>query len=103
MRTNKPQMWPARAAHVKSIGKPYRPSNGTEGEIFEHKWCSACHFNGPCRVFLTAMAFNENEKGYPKELVVGPDGQPECTKFEEPKPRKPRVRHKASKGQRSLF
>ncbi len=103
MRTNKPQMWPEKYAHIKAAGKPYRPSNGTEGEIFEAQWCPGCYFNGRCNVLMYAMAFDADDKNYPKELVISADGQPECTKFEERRPPKPRAQHKASKGQGSLF
>jgi hypothetical protein len=105
MRENKPKMWPQRVADARkrSAGKPYRPSNGTEGDIFESQWCLGCHFNGRCGVLIYSMGYAADEKGYPKELVIGPDGQPECTKFKEPVPAQPRRQHKPSKGQGGLF
>lgn len=69
-----------------SAGHPYRPSNGTEGEIFAEAWCSACSrrhgFAGQgCTIFVASMAHGIGEPGYPVEWQYGADGQPACTGF----------------------
>ncbi len=66
-------------------GKPYRPSNGTEGDIFEESYCQDCkRYGEPCMIF-GAMLFHEiGEPGYPPEIVYGDDGQPTCKAFEDP-------------------
>lgn len=71
--------------------KPYRPSNGTEGEIFQSQFCERCekdrYESRPCLILGRIMALNINEPGYPKEWVrdVGVEwpGNPRCTAFVE--------------------
>lgn len=85
--------------YAQSAGRPYRPSNGTEGEIFEAAWCDHCRrdaafrrfydSNGAvggdqpdgCAILCSAHAFDIGDDGYPSEWVYGPDGQPRCTAF----------------------
>lgn len=81
--------------------KPYRPSNGTEGEIFIGYFCSKCERDKSlrddpedgigCPILLNAFAFSIGEEGYPKEWVrdegshvtlIGGDGA-RCTAFVE--------------------
>ncbi len=81
-------------------GQPYRPSNGTEGEIFEAAWCDGCRrdatFRGwwerngaadeqpeGCAILCNAHAFDIGQDGYPAEWVYGTDGQPACRAFED--------------------
>lgn len=64
-----------------SAGQPYRPSSGTEGEMFEAVWCDGCAIRGICKIPIKAMAFDKGEPGYPKAWVYGEDGQPKCTAF----------------------
>lgn len=79
------------AIYAKSAGKPYRPSNGTEGELFYENWCADCRRDAAyrrdegdsCDIVACAMAFNIGDPDYPKEWVIGADGQPKCTAFEE--------------------
>ena len=77
----------------KLAGKPYRPSNGSEGELFYDAWCSGCkrdadfkvNLIGPpdgCLIIANTMAYRETDPNYPKEWVYGEDGQPKCTAFE---------------------
>lgn len=77
--------------YIKNAGKPYRPSNGTEGEIFHSAWCSDCtkdaatrtgDFMNGCPIIANSMAYDRNHPSYPKEWVYGDDGQPKCTAFE---------------------
>ncbi len=99
---SQPRMWPEQYAHIDSAGKPYRPANGTEGEIFEHLWCSRCHYYPNCRIMSRAFIFGIGDREYPGEWRISIEGQPECTAFEEPRPRKPRGPRKPAKGQMGL-
>lgn len=66
---------------------PYRPSNGTEGEAFEAKWCQRCEYEAEfrkspnalgCEILTRAVAFSE----FPPEWISDPDGSnPRCTRF----------------------
>lgn len=66
---------------------PYRPSNGTEGEIFMTAWCGNCERdrdwqegNGDsCEIACNAVAYHIDDLEYPKEWRCdGPSG-PRCT------------------------
>lgn len=85
----------ADAAHYAKTcaGKPYRPSNGTEGEIFQETWCAGCEadrgfredherFDG-CPIIANTMALAIDDPDYPKEWVYRSDGQPMCSAFVE--------------------
>ena len=77
--------------------EPYRPSNGTEGEIFMHNWCERCakdaahrrDENKPgCRIITYMMAFDVGDKEYPKQIVQTANvpweaRNPRCTAFRE--------------------
>jgi len=66
--------------------KKYRPSNGTEGDWFEHKYCGYCVHQHPdpeqgknCDIAMRAFCFDEN--GWPtctkwKKWDWGNDGDP---------------------------
>ena len=68
--------------------QPYRPSNSTEGEIFESEWCSKCKKEdelyltgeGGCEILGRALAFMTDNLEYPKEWVRI-DGMPQCSAF----------------------
>ena len=60
----------------------YRPSNGTEGDWFDGKFCSRCKKNGPCEIIFNSMIYESDEAPYPKEMIYGEDGEPQCTAFE---------------------
>jgi hypothetical protein len=67
-------------------GKPYRPSNGTEGEIFMEKWCERCMLDtedNPCEILTCALCFDIDESDYPKEWRYDYAGRPMCTAFVE--------------------
>jgi len=73
-----------------SVGKPYRPSNGTEGALFMGRFCDQCtedNLNdigeGGCKIILLSMSFDVDESGYPKEWVYDKDGQPICTAWKQ--------------------
>jgi len=68
--------------------KPYRPANGTEGDIFKKRFCDKCiHENCDegvyCEILTDAECFQVNDFEYPKEWVHDENGCPTCTKFEE--------------------
>jgi len=66
--------------------EPWRPANGTEGDLFEVQYCEQCKHNddgyGCEEIFGKALFHDEDEPEYPKELVGGESGWGECTKFE---------------------
>jgi hypothetical protein len=70
--------------------RPYRPSNGTEGDIFMTQWCGRClhdqaHREGhgdACDIATDTMAYSISDPEYPKEWRQdGPSG-PRCTNFQ---------------------
>ncbi len=82
----------------------YRPSNGTEGEIFTGMWCDHCtKRDGGCLIEIRAFCLGLDHPDYPPEWQYGENGQPTCTAFDderlppEPRPVKP------CPGQLSLF
>lgn len=73
----------------KQAFKLYRPSNGTEGDMFVEMHCQHCkHFmpdpaDGPtCNIYLRTMIHEKDEPNYPKEWIHDCEGEPICTKFE---------------------
>ncbi|MHC4566634.1 MAG: hypothetical protein ACYTE3_12850 [Planctomycetota bacterium] len=84
--------------------KPYRPSNGTEGMIFEEEFCLQCKKDryhetqdpaDGCNILMRALAYNIEDDDYPEEwvwnpdqafedgaLVIGGEFGPRCTAFE---------------------
>ena len=67
------------------VGQKYRPSNGTEGEMFMEMFCYNCKHDGEykqCDLIALSMVFNVEDDKYPKEWQYREDGQPLCTKFE---------------------
>ena len=66
--------------------EPYRPSNGTEGDIFYSAWCAKCtRDSGPddaCDILVNIYALPIDDPAYPVEWREdGPSG-PRCTAFE---------------------
>lgn len=69
----------------------YRPSNGTEGDCFQARWCAKCEreagyrldetrFDG-CDILVAAYALSIGHPEYPPEWRKdGPQG-PRCTAF----------------------
>lgn len=59
--------------------EPYRPSNGTEGDIFMSYFCARCERDKDfqddpemgisCPIVANALAFGITEEGYSKEWV----------------------------------
>ncbi|MCJ2089898.1 hypothetical protein MKK88_28495 [Methylobacterium sp. E-005] len=76
--------------YASAAGRPYRPSSGTEGEIFEAAWCDGCSIRGICRIPGKAMACDVRDAAYPTAWVYGDDGQPRCTAFRDKSQPRPR-------------
>ena len=65
-------------------GKPYRPSNGTEGMIFEERFCDHCaksECGSGCWIYSAALVFDIDHSDYPKEWRYDQDGRPTCAAF----------------------
>lgn len=66
--------------------KPYRPSNGSEGEWFTDKFCMNCincdpNPSGPkqCEILFRSLFYDIGDEKYPTEWIYGEDGKPTCT------------------------
>jgi hypothetical protein len=83
-------------------GQKYRPSNGTEGEMFQERWCYDCtkDTDQNCSILLRAFWADIDEPEYPAEWQYGPDGQPRCTAFHRIGTEEP---HKPLPGQMEMF
>lgn len=67
---------------------PYRPSSGTEGEMFQHHFCYRCDKygtdNDPCPIQGRALIFDVDDPDYPSEWVCDDNDDetnPRCTAF----------------------
>lgn len=71
------------------MGRPYRPSNGSEGDCFIHTHCYNC-INGkyehtgdvndnPCDILSRSFWCEIGDKNYPEEWQYNDDGNPTCT------------------------
>jgi hypothetical protein len=80
----------------KRAGEKYRPSNGTEGEIFITSWCGKCQRdkamregfdidecddNERCDIIANTFAYDVEDPEYPIEWQYDKDGQPCCTAY----------------------
>lgn len=62
----------------------YRPSNGTEGDIFMSKWCANCIEDtelSPCEIIFRTLTYNEDDEEYPDKWTYNDAGIPICTAF----------------------
>lgn len=74
----------------------YRPSNGTEGEVFFESWCSHCQRDlamskglaidecgddDLCDILGRTMALDVDDPGYPEEWQYDDNRRPCCTAF----------------------
>lgn len=74
--------------------KLYRPSNGTEGEIFMDAWCGKCakfercpEVGGRhCDIQMRSFIHGIDEPEYPGEWRHDKDGEPYCTAFSDVNP-----------------
>ena len=66
-------------------GKPFQPSNGTEGMVFMDAFCCKCKHGQPdgfCEITFASMDYKPDDPEYPDEWKFDKDGWPVCTKFE---------------------
>ena len=67
---------------------PYRPSNGTEGDIFKHYFCDKCKHKDNhelelwCPILTNAALYEPDEVGYPREWHYDSAGYPLCEAYE---------------------
>lgn len=75
----------------------YRPGSGTEGLIFENRFCHRCikdksvrkdppDYENGCPILAAMYFLHTDEEGYPTEVVRAPEGDPHwgiCTAFEQ--------------------
>lgn len=76
-----------------SSGKPYRPSNGAEGEMFMSAFCAHCvhdaahranpHGADGCPIIPNSMAYDISDPNYPPEWRWSERGQPVCLAFDQ--------------------
>lgn len=84
------------AMTAKRAGEKYRPSNGTEGDLFFAAWCGKCQRDKAmregcaieecddserCDLIAATMIFDVDEPGYPTEWQYDKTGQPSCTAY----------------------
>lgn len=71
-------------------GEKYRPSNGSEGEIFMMNYCHVCKRDAEfregtgdsCPIAADVHCYSKDDPKYPAEWQYGHDGQPTCTAFD---------------------
>jgi len=73
----------------KSEFELYQPSSGIEGDAFMQSHCYKCikfpddsNAKGQCEIVLASMAFDIDDKRYPKQWRYQ-DGAPTCTAFKD--------------------
>ena len=68
-------------------GESYRPSNGTEGEMFMAEFCERCMHEGDdekcCDILMRSMCYSKDDPEYPEEWRFDATGNPTCTAFVE--------------------
>ena len=72
---------------MRDVGKKWRPSNGTEGELFQEAYCSHCDRwdeESGCPIAAATFFLDMDHPDYPKEWQIGADGQPTCKGFNNP-------------------
>jgi hypothetical protein len=72
----------------KLTGKKYCPSNGSEGDWFEDKFCMNCIHTNPdphkkpqCDIWCSALCFRVDEPDFPKEWIYDENDEPVCTSW----------------------
>jgi hypothetical protein len=73
--------------------RPYCPSNGSEGEGFEERFCNRCEREAEyrstgdgrtgCTILTAAYMFDMKEAEYPSEWITNEKGDSRCTAFED--------------------
>lgn len=54
--------------------RKYRPSNGTEGDIFMGQFCRQCTKNFKCDIQIKTMAYDVEDNEYPVEWQRSSEG-----------------------------
>lgn len=74
-------------------GKPFRPANGTEGEMFMEAFCYQCiherwthrmkedRDEDKCDTMSRSILYDLEDKEYPNEWVFNSEGWPVCTRW----------------------
>ena len=98
-------------------GRPYRPSNGTEGMCFTETFCDRCEKDARyretndgedgCPLLAASMLYDIGEAEYPSEWIEDERG-PRCTAFElegtpEERARRVELEELKVRGQGDLF
>jgi hypothetical protein len=56
-----------------SATEPYRPSNGTAGEIFRQDWCARCHREAggrQCKILTATLIYSVDAFAAPPKPVL---------------------------------
>lgn len=84
------------SAKLLPMWRPYRPSNGTEGQFFYEAWCAKCSRDAAfrnndndrprgCSIIARALIYDLDDPQYPKEWIQGTDdgvfSETRCTAF----------------------
>lgn len=71
------------------MSKPYRPSNGSEGEWFFNTYCDRCWFDRTedCPILAATLVYEVDDPEYPKEWVDDGDRCGRCTQFTDHEPK----------------
>jgi hypothetical protein len=85
------------------MSTPYRPSNGTEGDLFQAKFCDRCQKQKRCTILPKTMAFDVGDPGYPPQWIRDDAGDPTCTAFAPYGTPRPKRRIRPDKAQRSML
>lgn len=71
------------------MSRPYRPSNGAEGEMFMTRYCERCKKDSeehPCDILGRSFSYHICDPEYPTEWIYDDDASPidlgRCTAFE---------------------
>jgi hypothetical protein len=66
----------------------YKPSNGTEGEMFCENFCWHCIHCDPdptgkkqCLILMRTLVYNIDDPKYPAEWTYNDKGEPTCTNY----------------------
>ncbi|MEO1472781.1 MAG: hypothetical protein AAFS03_02400 [Pseudomonadota bacterium] len=69
-------------AALETPGRPYRPSNNTEMDLFVHVQCGGCtRDQKTCPIIPVVMLYDESDAKYPADWVISESGQPMCAAF----------------------
>jgi len=64
--------------------RPYRPANGTEGQIFMEQFCFQCLYESkesPCPIISQTMMLDDDDPKYPNQWRYDEKGIPVCIAF----------------------